>query len=115
MPITERCKSYVTQDGPTVRPEFGACWLRTERAYPNRYWTVQSDGKNEGAHRVAWEIASGETIPPGMFICHVCDVPGCTRNDPPGTYEVGKVTDAADHLIATVMDAAKAVEPPKEG
>src|SRR5262245_62037402 len=40
------------------------------------------------AHRVAWELASGEPVPEGAWVLHTCDVPGCVRNDEPGSYEV---------------------------
>lgn len=40
------------------------------------------------AHHVAWEEASGAPVPEGKFVCHVCDTPGCIRNDDPGTYSV---------------------------
>lgn len=33
------------------------------------------------AHRTAWEIANGVTIPPGMLVCHTCDNPPCINPD----------------------------------
>lgn len=38
-------------------------------------------GKRVGAHRAAWEIANGKSIPDGMMICHKCDNPPCVRPD----------------------------------
>jgi len=32
-----------------------------------------------GAHRFAFEVASGSKIPPGMFVCHSCDNPRCVN------------------------------------
>lgn len=28
-------------------------------------------------HRIAWELASGQLVPPGMKVCHRCDNPAC--------------------------------------
>jgi DNA-binding transcriptional regulator YiaG len=44
--------------GGSVRNRYGAFWL---------------NGKNQRAHRVSYELASGEAIPDGMFVCHRCD------------------------------------------
>lgn len=41
------------------------------------------------AHRLAWELASGEQIPEGLIILHTCDVRNCVRNDENGIYLVG--------------------------
>lgn len=59
----------------------GGCWL----------WLGALDGKGYGylagtrglpavkAHRVSYEWHSGEPIPPGIFVCHVCDNPPCVN------------------------------------
>ncbi len=31
------------------------------------------------AQRVAWVLANGRTIPPGIFVCHSCDNPPCVN------------------------------------
>lgn len=43
-------------------------------------------GKQQRAHRVAYEIANGP-IEPGLVICHRCDTPACVNPDHlfPGT------------------------------
>jgi len=36
-----------------------------------------TDGRSVGAHILAWELATGRTVPKGMFVCHRCDTPAC--------------------------------------
>jgi hypothetical protein len=56
------------------------CWLWRGSSFWDGYGQVTSGGKLRRAHRVAWEKANGD-IPPGMFVCHTCDVPLCCRPD----------------------------------
>lgn len=77
-------------------------WIKvtkTETCWPwvgatvSGYGTIGSGGKHGRvlkAHRVAWEIASGEPIPDGLWVIHTCDNPPCVRNDTFGTYEVNR-------------------------
>jgi hypothetical protein len=32
-------------------------------------------------HRLAWEEANGQPVPPGMNVCHSCDNPSCCNPD----------------------------------
>lgn len=41
------------------------------------YGRITVDGEARKAHRVAWEVANGRAVPPGMHICHSCDNPPC--------------------------------------
>lgn len=34
-----------------------------------------------GAHRLAWEVANGRSVPAGLRVCHTCDVRRCVRPD----------------------------------
>lgn len=56
----------------------GDCW--EWRACRNRkgYGLFWESGVNRGAHRVAWEIASGP-IPTGLHVLHRCDNPSCVN------------------------------------
>lgn len=80
----------------------GDCWLWIGSR--RRFGYGQFHGGN--AHRYAYELASGEAIPPGKVIAHTCDIPACVRNDEPGSYEVnGVVFPRWGHLfLCETMD-----------
>ena len=42
------------------------------------YGRIKANGKNQAAHRVAWELAFG-AIPDGLFVLHRCDNPPCVK------------------------------------
>ena len=52
------------------------CWEWQAYIMPVGYGFIKWKGRNEGAHRVAWELANGE-IPDGLFVCHHCDNRAC--------------------------------------
>ena len=52
------------------------CWLWTDNLLVDGYGQFE----HYRAHRVAYELAVGP-IPPGMSICHRCDVRRCVRPD----------------------------------
>ena len=60
------------------------CWLwtgPTSGKPGDRYGDISAGGREGGhlkAHRVSWELANGP-IPPGMFVCHRCDVKLCVN------------------------------------
>lgn len=57
------------------------CWLWTGAVSTNGYGAFgRWHGDSSGAHRTAYELAFGE-IPPGLFVCHRCDVKRCVRPD----------------------------------
>lgn len=58
------------------------CWLWTG-AKTNGYGVLgagRRGGATVKAPRLSYELAYGP-IPPGMFVCHHCDNPGCVRPD----------------------------------
>jgi hypothetical protein len=54
------------------------CWLWCGSVSSDGYGTFHADGKQRGAHRVAYELHCGK-IPVGMHVCHRCDVPSCVN------------------------------------
>lgn len=52
------------------------CWEWMGCRFTHGYGCATAEGKNRGAHRVAWEIANGE-IPEGRWVLHKCDNPPC--------------------------------------
>lgn len=58
-------------------PQPDGCILWTGSKTKVGYGQFSYKGKMRKPHRVAWEIANGRRIPPGMMICHKCDVRHC--------------------------------------
>lgn len=70
------------------------CWHWTGATIRSGYGIIRAGGSDHRmlyAHRVAFEVASGEPIPDGLEVLHTCDDPPCVRNDDEGIYEVGSV------------------------
>jgi len=59
-----------------------ACWTWTGafRGAAKDYGCIRIGGRNEMAHRVAYELCVG-AIPPDMFVDHQCHNRGCVRPD----------------------------------
>jgi hypothetical protein len=55
------------------------CWpwigCRSGSGYGYLWWR----GRYRYAHRLAWELANGRPIPPGIIVRHHCDNPLCCR------------------------------------
>ncbi len=56
------------------------CWLWTSATNGRGYGVMGVNRKPKYAHRISWEMHNGP-IPPGLHVCHKCDVPGCVRPD----------------------------------
>lgn len=55
-----------------------ACWLWTSTTHKNGYGQFWMDGAQRWAHRVAYQLESGE-IPAGMQVDHLCNVRACVN------------------------------------
>lgn len=53
------------------------CWEWSGSRHPHGHGYVVLRGKVSYAHRKAWELANGRTVPAGMSVCHKCDNPPC--------------------------------------
>jgi hypothetical protein len=60
------------------RDAASGCWLWHGMVDPAGYGAVRLDGRELRAHRLAWMLFCGE-IPPGMVVCHKCDVRACVN------------------------------------
>lgn len=60
------------------------CWLWMAGKKLSGYGQLQMgtfrNPKQMSSHRLSWSLANGP-IPPGMSVCHKCDVPSCVRPD----------------------------------
>jgi HNH endonuclease len=56
------------------------CWLWTGTTSHGGYGSFRMDGRQQGAHRVAYVLFRGP-IPDGLTIDHLCRVPGCVNPD----------------------------------
>jgi hypothetical protein len=74
--LEERFFAKVDKRGPTE------CWLWTASLNGlggyGRFRIEGRGGRIVSAHRLSWALANGP-IPPGMYVCHRCDVPACVN------------------------------------
>jgi DNA-binding XRE family transcriptional regulator len=61
-----------------VSPRADGCWLWTGLIRPDGYGATRFEGKEQGAHRVAWKLFRGR-VAPGLAVCHKCDVRACVN------------------------------------
>ena len=59
----------------------GGCWLWSAQSQTDfGYGLFKWAGKYLGAHRASWLMLVGP-IPPGLSVCHKCDIPQCINPD----------------------------------
>lgn len=75
--LTDDLEARLRRYAPAGHPN--QCWEWTR--CKNKGYGMVSVGKTKkrGAHIVAWELATGRTLPDGMVIRHTCDNPPCTN------------------------------------
>jgi len=87
--LAARVDSTTTPDG---------CWpwmgSRNNKGY-GQLQVKNPDGRKRPTltHRLAWEVANGESIPDGLFVLHSCDNPPCCN---PAHLSVG---DASRNML----------------
>lgn len=58
----------------------GDCWLWLGKLKPDGYAEMVVSGKNIPAHRLSYQLHVGP-IPPGLLVCHTCDIRHCVKPD----------------------------------
>ena len=90
MSIAARLEKYsmpVTETG---------CWLWCGASLNAGYGLMWAHGRNELAHRLAYEVAFG-AIPKGLHVLHKCDTPACIN---PSHLFVGTRSDNMQDMMA---------------
>lgn len=80
------------------------CWVwagARDRRPRHGYGITRVDGRNVGAHRVAWELTHGP-IPSGQHVLHRCDNPPCVN---PAHLFLGTHQDNMRDMMAKVRNA----------
>lgn len=57
------------------------CWKWRASQLPNGYGSFKWRGRNQQAHRIAWQIFNGRLLESGEYILHRCDNVSCCRPD----------------------------------
>lgn len=57
-----------------------ACWLWTAATHEHGYGMLRVNRRTVRAHRLAWEFAHGEVLPPEEKVLHACDTPPCVNS-----------------------------------
>ena len=60
------------------RPDLGPCWLWTG-ATAKGHGHMWRNGRLEYVHRISYELHTGEPIPDGLQLDHLCRVRNCLR------------------------------------
>jgi hypothetical protein len=67
------------------------CWeYAKHRKPPKSYGFLVVNGRDVGAHRIAWEHANGRRVPDGLHVLHKCDNPPCCN---PAHLFIGTIAD----------------------
>jgi HNH endonuclease len=61
-----------------ISPCADGCWLWKGLIRADGYGATRFEGREQGAHRVAWKLFRGK-VAPGLAVCHTCDVRACVN------------------------------------
>src|SRR5687768_11211559 len=76
-----RCKPLRDRILERISKSAAGCWLWTANVDRDGYGYLNRGRLGEGnvrAHRASYEVFVGP-IPPGLYVLHRCDVPGCVN------------------------------------
>ena len=90
----QHCRQHVIQHVGVTTTSSG-CHMWNGRLTASGYG-VLGDAHKTRAHRLAWEIANGTSVPEGLVIRHSCDNPPCCN---PDHLDVGTDADNARDAI----------------
>lgn len=74
----------------------GECWIWTGGKTRDGYGVLTVGRRQQRAHRASYETFNG-AIPPGMLVCHRCDVPLCIN---PAHLFLGRPEDNTRDMVA---------------
>lgn len=72
------------------------CWPWQAHRDRKGYGRIQVGRFSERAHRMAWQLANGQSIPPGQLVRHCCDNPCCVN---PAHLRLGSNTDNMRDMV----------------
>lgn len=93
--IRSRLRNWERFDQYVSPCPMSGCWLWTGAASGDGYGTVTVQRKQYACHRRQYERYYG-AIPPGMVVCHHCDVPLCVN---PAHLFLGTVNDNTQDMV----------------
>ena len=65
--------SHVDRRGPDD------CWPWLGAKTKQGYGSFSACSRNKRAHRIAWSLGNGQSIPDSLMACHTCDNPSCVN------------------------------------
>jgi len=80
----------------------GECWPWKQAVTPDGHGIVRLNGRTQKAHRVAWEMATGQLLLPGAVVRHLCHNPACCN---PAHLTLGTHADNVRDRVAARRSA----------